>query len=325
MSFLHSLPRQLTTALLLTCISATALAQSFPSKPVRIVIGFPAGGAIDLVGRIIAPKLSEALGQPVVVDNRPGANGLLAMDAVAKAAPDGHTMFLGTLGNLSINPSLYPNPQLNIDKQFTPLMLLTSVAFVLYANPALPVTSVAELVAYGKANPDKLNYSSSGKGGLPHLAGELFSSAVGVKMTHVAYKGSAPSINDVMGGQVQFTFESAAIGLQHLKTGRLRALASTGLKRPAFLPDVPTVAETLPGFEVVNWFGLVLPAGTPREVIARLNTEITKVLAIPEVREKLIAQGTDPVGGTPEAFGAFIQSETSKWARIIKQGNITPD
>jgi tripartite-type tricarboxylate transporter receptor subunit TctC len=329
MSFLHRLPRQLastlTSALLVSGISATAFAQTFPTKPVRIVIGFPAGGAIDLVGRIIAPKLSDALGQPVVVDNRPGANGALGLDAVAKAAPDGHTMFLGTLGNLSINPSLYPNPQLNIDKQFTPLMLLTSVSFVLYANPSLPVNSVAELVTYGKANPDKLNYSSSGKGGLPHLAGELFSSAVGVKMTHVAYKGSAPSINDVMGGQVQFTFESAAIGLQHLKTGRLRALATTGLKRSAFLPNVPTVAETLPGFEVVNWFGLVLPAGTPREVITRLNTEITKVLALPEVREKLIAQGTDPVGGTPEAFGAFIQSETSKWARIIRQGNITPD
>lgn len=321
MSFLH----RLTTALLITVASASSFAQAFPSKPVRIVIGFPAGGAIDLVGRIIAPKLSDALGQPVVVDNRPGANGALGLDAVAKAAPDGHTIFLGTLGNLSINPSLYPNPQLNIDKQFTPLMLLTSVSFVLYANPALPVNSVAELVAYGKANPDKLNYSSSGKGGLPHLAGELFSSAVGVKMTHVAYKGSAPSINDVMGGQVQFTFESAAIGLQHLKTGRLRALATTGLKRPAFLPNVPTVAETLPGFEVVNWFGMVLPAGTPRDVITRLNAEITKVLAMPEVREKLIAQGTDPVGGTPEAFGAFILSETAKWARIIKQGNITPD
>lgn len=321
MSFLH----RLASALLVSCVSATAFAQTFPSKPVRIVIGFPAGGAIDLVGRIIAPKLSDALGQPVVVDNRPGANGALGLDAVAKATPDGHTLFLGTLGNLSINPSLYPNPLLSIEKQFTPLMLLTSVSFVLYANPALPVNSVAELVAYGKANPDKLNYSSSGKGGLPHLAGELFSSAVGVKMTHIAYKGSAPSINDVMGGQVQFTFESAAIGLQHLKTGRLRALASTGLKRPAFLPDVPTVAETLPGFEVVNWFGLVLPAGTPREVIARLNAEITKVLALPEVREKLIAQGTDPVGGTPEEFGAFIKSETAKWARIIRQGNITPD
>ncbi len=325
MSFLHRLTHKLASALLLCCVSATAFAQTFPTKPVRIVIGFPAGGAIDLVGRIIAPKLSDALGQPVVVDNRPGANGALGLDAVAKAAPDGHTMFLGTLGNLSINPSLYPNPQLNIDKQFTPLMLLTSVSFVLYANPSVPVNSVAELVAYGKANPDKLNYSSSGKGGLPHLAGELFSSAVGVKMTHIAYKGSAPSINDVMGGQVQFTFESAAIGLQHLKTGRLRALATTGLKRPAFLPNVPTVAEALPGFEVVNWFGLVLPAGTPREVIARLNAEITKVLALPEVREKLIAQGTDPVGGTPEAFGVFIQSETAKWARIIRQGNITPD
>lgn len=321
MKFFH----RLVTVGLLSVLSATAGAQAFPNKPLKIVIGFPAGGAIDLVGRIVAPKLSEALGQPVLVDNRAGANGALAMDLVAKSAPDGHTIFLGTLGNLSINPAFNPNPQLSVDKQFTPLALLTSVAFVLYANPTLPVNSVAELAAYAKAHPNQLNYSSSGKGGLPHLAGELFSHAVGAKMTHVAYKGSAPSIQDVIGGQVQFTFESAAIGLPHLKTGRLRALASTGLKRPAFLPDAPTVAETLPGFEVVNWFGMVLPSGTPRDVMLRLNSEVNKVLALPEVREKLIALGTDPLGGTPEAFGSLIKADTLKWAGIIRQANITPD
>jgi tripartite-type tricarboxylate transporter receptor subunit TctC len=301
------------------------VAQTFPSKPIRIVIGFPPGGGTDIVGRLLAPKLSEALGQPVLVENRPGANGVLGMDAVAKAPADGYTIFMGTTGNLAVNPTLYPNLPFNFEKQFIALTQVVSLPFLLAVNPAVPAKNVSEFVAYAKANPGKLNYSSSGTGGLPHLAGELFNNAIGSSMVHIAYKGSAPSISDVVGGQVQFTFEATSAVLAQIKSGRLRALASTGDKRLSLLPEIPTVAETIPGFEVVNWYGMVLPAGTPREVVMRLNTEIKKVLALPEIKERLLAQGNEPVGSSPEAFAEFIKSESAKWARIIREKNIQAD
>jgi tripartite-type tricarboxylate transporter receptor subunit TctC len=247
------------------------------------------------------------------------------MDSVAKAAPDGHTLLLGTLGNFSVNPSFYPNLPFNADTAFAPLTQLASVAFILYANPALPVRSVADLIAYGRATPGRINFSSSGSGGLPHLAGELFATAAGIGMVHVPYKGSAPSIADVMGGQVQLTFEAAAIGLQHIRSGKLRGLATTGSTRLAFAPEIPTVAETLPGFEVVNWYGMAVPAGTPREVVNRLHAELVKAMALPDVKEKMVAQGTDPVGSSPEAFGSFVKAESAKWTRVIRQANIRPD
>lgn len=305
--------------------SSFAVAQTFPSKPIRIVIGFPPGGGTDIVGRLLAPKLSEALGQPVLVENRPGANGVLGMDAVAKAPADGYTIFMGTTGNLAVNPTLYPNLPFNFEKQFIALTQVVSLPFLLAVNPAVPAKNVSEFVAYAKANPGKLNYSSSGTGGLPHLAGELFSNAIGSSMVHIAYKGSAPSISDVVGGQVQFTFEATSAVLAQIKSGRLRALASTGDKRLSLLPEIPTVAETIPGFEVVNWYGMVLPAGTPREVVMRLNTEIKKVLALPEIKERLLAQGNEPVGSSPEAFAEFIKSESAKWARIIREKHIQAD
>ena len=304
---------------------APAAAQTFPSKPVRIVIGFTPGGGIDIVARLLAPKWSEFLGQQVVVENKPGANGVVGMDAVAKALPDGHTVFLGTLGNISINPSFYPNLPFNADTAFAPLTQLASVSFMLYANPALPFKTTAELIAYAKTNPGKVNFSSSGNGGLPHLVGEMFSAAAGVKMVHVPYKGSAPGLADVMGGQVQITFDAAAIGLQHVKGGKLRALASMGAKRAAFAPDVPTVAETVPGFEAVNWYGMTVPAGTPREAVLRLHRDLTKVLALPEIKERMMALGAEPVGSTPEEFGAFAKSEAVKWSRVVKDANIRPE
>ena len=304
---------------------APAAAQTFPSKPVRIVIGFTPGGGIDIVARLLAPKWSEFLGQQVVVENKPGANGVVGMDAVAKALPDGHTVFLGTLGNISINPSFYPNLPFNADTAFAPLTQLASVSFMLYANPALPFKTTAELIAYAKTNPGNVNFSSSGNGGLPHLVGEMFSAAAGVKMVHVPYKGSAPGLADVMGGQVQITFDAAAIGLQHVKGGKLRALASMGAKRAAFAPDVPTVAETVPGFEAVNWYGMTVPAGTPREAVLRLHRDLTKVLALPEIKERMMALGAEPVGSTPEEFGAFAKSEAVKWSRVVKDANIRPE
>ena len=300
-------------------------AQSFPSKPIRIVVGFPPGGGIDLVARLLAPKMSESLGQQVLVDNRAGANGIIATELVAKAPPDGHTIFIGTTGNLSVNPALYTNLPFSIERSFVPLTQTSSVPFLLYVHPSLPVKTLGALIALARANPAKINYYSSGNGGLPHLTGELLNARAGIKTVHVPYKGSAPGMADLMGGHVQFAFDAVAIGLPHVKSGRLRAIATTGPARLAFLPDVPTANETLPKFEVVNWYGMVLPAGTSRDVVRRLHAEVLKAMNVPDIREKLIAQGTDPVGTTPEEFGAFMKSETAKWADVIKAANIRAD
>ena len=323
-------PRRLFLSSLLAAMGlavplAPAWAQPFPSKPVRIVIGFPPGGGIDIVARTIAPKLSEALGQPVIIDNKPGVAGVLGTNLVAKAPADGHTIFFGTTGNISINPAFMPNLPFNMDKDFTPLMLVASLPFLVYAHPSVPVKNLSELVAYAKANPGKVNFYSSGNGGLPHLTGELLNNVAGIQTVHIAYKGSAPGMNDLIGGQVQLGYDTVAIGLQHIKTGRLRALATTGPKRLAILPDVPSTSEFASGLEAVNWYGMVVPAGTPREAILRLNREITKVLEMPDIKEKLVSQGIDPAANSPEEFGEFMKSEAAKWARVIRAANIKPD
>jgi tripartite-type tricarboxylate transporter receptor subunit TctC len=311
--------------LALALFSAGLCAQAFPNKPIRIVIGFTPGGGIDIVGRILAGKLAEIFGQQVIVDNKPGANGVIATEIAAKSAPDGYTIFFGTTGNLSVNPTLYPDTPFNIGRDFTPLTQTSSVPFLLYVNPSVPAKTLSEFIGYAKANPGKVNFYSSGTGGLPHLTGELLNMVAGIRTVHVPYKGSAPGLNDLIGGHVQFGFDAVAIGLPHVKSGRLRAVATTGPARLSFLPDVAAANETLSGFEVVNWYGMVLPTGTPQEVIARLQAEIVKVMNIPDVREKLIGQGTDPVGSSPEQFGAFMKAETSKWARVVKEANIRPD
>jgi len=302
-----------------------AQAQSFPNRPIRIVIGFPPGGGIDIVARVIAPKLAEALGQPVLVENKPGAGGSLGTDIVAKAAPDGHTIFLGTTGNISINPIFMTNLPFSMERDLMPLTQVASVSFLLYTNAGFPPKNLRELITYAKAHPGQVNFCSSSTGGLPHLAGELLNNMAEVNTVHIPYKGSAACLNDLMGGQVQFDFDAVAIGLPHVKSGRLRAIATTGPRRLSFLPDIPAANETVPGFEVVNWYGMLLPAGTPREVTGRLQREIAKVMEIPEIRDKLIAQATDPVGSRPEEFGAFMKAETVKWARVIKAANVKPD
>lgn len=304
---------------------AAAAAQSFPTKPMRIVIGFPPGGGIDLVARILGPRITERLGQQVIVDNRPGANGIIGTELVVKAAPDGYTIFFGTTGNLSVNPALFATLPFSIERDFTPLGQIASVPFLIYVHPSVPAKTLSEFVAHARANPGKVHFYSSGNGGLPHLSGEWLNTIAGIKTVHVPYKGSSPGFNDLLGGQVQFGFDTFAIGLQHVKSGKLRALATTGPARSPILPDVPSAAETLSGFEVVNWYGMVLPAGSPREVVARLNAELIRAMKIPEVREKMTAQGTDPAGTSPEEFGAFMKSETAKWGRVIKAANIRPD
>jgi len=329
MSVLRHLSVQLIAVCLCGLWSLDSLAQTaasgvntFPNKSIRIVIGFPPGGGIDIVARMMAPKLTEMLGQPVVIDNRPGANGVLGMDAVAKSAADGYTLFLGTLGNLSVNPNFYPNLPFNFDKQFMALTQIASVPFLLVVNPALPTKNLGEFISFARNNPGKLNYSSSGTGGLPHLAGELLASMAGVNMVHIAYKGSAPSISDAISGQVQFTFEAGAPLLPHIKSQRLRVIASTGSERLGVLPDVPTLSESLPGYKVVNWYGIVLPAGSPKEAVSRLNSDISKVLTLPEIKERMLAMATEPVSSTPEEFSAFIKSESQKWSKIIRDNNI---
>ncbi len=309
-------------AVLALCAAGAAGAQPFPAKPLHIVLGFPPGGAIDTIARVIAPKMSADLGQSVVVENKPGAGGVIGMQSVARAEPDGYMVFMGTMGNFSITPALVKDLPYDVVKDFAPVTEVASSAFVLFVNNDLPVRTVAELITYAKARPGVVNFSSSGNGGLPHMAGEMFNAAAGVKMTHVPYKGSAPSVSDVVAGQVQLTFEAVAAGLSHVKAGRLRALATTGDQRLGVLSDVPTVAETIPGFVVTNWFGMAVPAGTPADRINRIQQSVAKAMRDPDVLRTFAGLGVDPVGDTPAQFGAYIAQERKRWQKVITDANI---
>lgn len=308
--------------LLLSLGIAAACAQPYPTRPIRAVIGFPPGGGIDIVARVIAPRLSESLGQPVVIDNRPGAGGLIGTELVAKSAPDGHTLFFGTIGNLCINPQLYDKLPFDIARDFSPVTHVASVSSMLMVNPSFPVKTVPDLVAAATAKPGQIHFSSSGNAGAPHLAGELFNLMAGVKMVHVPYQGAAPGLVAAAGGHVQVTFGALLTGLPLVRSGKLRGIATLGKARSPLLPELPTVADTLPGYEVINWYGVVVPKATPRPVIERLQGEIAKVLNQAAVRDNLLAQGADPAGGTPEAFAAFMKSESAKWAKVIRAAGI---
>ena len=315
------------------CIAAMALvvaplagAQTYPTRPVRLVVPFPAGGTTDILARAAAQKLSEAWGQQVIVDNRPGAGGNIGTELVARSAPDGYTLEMGTVGTHAINASLYSKLPYDHVKDFAPVILVAGVPNVLVIGPGLPVNSVQELVAYAKANPGKLNFASSGSGTSIHLSGELFKTLTGVQMTHVPYKGSAPALSDLMGGQVQLMFDNLPSSLAFIKAGKLRALAVTSTVRAAALPDVPTMVEAgVPGFEASSWFGILAPAGTPRDIVMRINGEVAKWLASPDAREKLSAQGAIAAGGTPEDFARHIGSETTKWAKVVKESGAKVD
>jgi len=292
----------------------------YPNHPVRIVVPFPAGGTTDILARATAQKLTETLGQPFVVENRPGAAGNIGAEIVAKSPPDGYTMLMGTVGTHAINASLYEKMPYDHVKDFVPVVLVAGVPNVLVVHPSVPAKSVQELIAYAKANPGKLNFASSGSGTSIHLSGELFKTMTGVSMQHVPYKGSAPALADLTGGQVQLMFDNLPSALPLIKAGKLRALAVTSLARASALPDVPTVAESgLPGFEASSWFGLLAPAGTPKDVITKVNAEVAKWLATPEAKEKLAAQGAIVASGlTPDDFTRHIASETTKWQKVVK-------
>jgi len=296
-------------------------AQSYPAKQIRLVVPFPPGGPTDIVTRLMAPKMAESLGQQVVVDNRGGAGGAIGTEQVAKSAPDGYTLVMGTIGGLAVAKSL--NPKLGYDtlRDLAPITQSVSVTSVLVVHPSVPAKNVKELLALAKKG-GKLNYASSGNGTITHLAGELLKLMAKVDITHVAYKGGAPALVALVSGEVDMSYENSLIITPHIKSGKVRGLAVTSAKRSALLPDLPTIGETLPGYSASGWYGLLAPAGTPKPVITRLHAEAVKALRAPDVVEKLSSQGAEPVASSPEEFAAFIRSETDKWANLVKVANM---
>ncbi len=297
----------------------------FPSKPIRMVVPFGAGSNSDILARTVAVRMAEHWNQQVVVDNRPGAGGNIGGDLVAKAPPDGYTIVLGAASVLAINQSLYSQMPFDSNTAFAPITNMVKTTNMLIVTPALPAKTVAEFVAYGKANPGKLTYASSGAGGTIHLSAELFKSMTGISMEHIAYKSSPLAHIDMISGQVQAMFDAMPTALPQVKANRLRAIAVTTAKRSAQIPELPAIAESLPGFEAAGWFGFAAPAKTPAPVVAALNKEIVRILALPDVRERLIQQGAEPVGDTPEQFAQYIKAEAAKWGKLVKSLNLKID
>jgi tripartite-type tricarboxylate transporter receptor subunit TctC len=312
--------------IILTACALPGAAQTWPNRPLHMVVPFPPGGTTDIVARAVAAEIGKSLGQQVIVENRAGAGGNIGSDYVAKAAPDGYTIVMGTVGTHAINVSLYSKMPYYAVKDFAPITLVASVPNVLEVNPSLPVKSVQELIAYAKANPGKLDFASSGNGTSIHLSGELFKSMTGVDMLHIPYKGSAAAITDLIGGQANLMFDNLPSSIAYIKSGQLRALAVTTLTRSPALPDVPTINESgVPGFDASSWFGLLAPAGTPKEIVDRLHDEIVKALRTPRLKANLQAQGAEPIGNTPEQFADHIRAEIAKWAKVVKQSGAHVD
>ncbi|HVF62533.1 MAG TPA: tripartite tricarboxylate transporter substrate binding protein [Casimicrobiaceae bacterium] len=324
MRIFHSLSCAL--AALCFAVPADVAAQTaYPTRPVRIIVPYPAGGVADALPRIVGEKLAERLKQPVVVENRPGASGNIGMEQGARAEPDGYTLVLAPAGNLTVNPILFPKLSFDTAKDFVPIINLASSPNVLVVHPSVPAKTLQELVAYAKANPGKLNFASPGDGSGAHLAGELLNLEASIQSVHVPYKGLAPAVNDLLGGQVQMMFAGISTVLPHIKSGKLVPLAIASPRRSAELPDVPTVAERgYPDFDVTSWYGLVVRSGTPSDVVQKLSREIAAVLSLPDVRDKLAVLGLEPVGGAQDAFASMIASETTKWRDIVRRAGIKP-
>jgi tripartite-type tricarboxylate transporter receptor subunit TctC len=307
--------------LVLTLLPALAAAQSYPAKPIRFVVPFPPGGPLDIMARGVGQKLQDAWGQPVVVENRPGAGGGIGAELVAKSPADGYTLLMGAVSTHAINPSLYPKIGYDPRKDFVPVALVAQVPNILVVHPSLPVQSVQDLIAYAKAKPGSLSFGSGSTGSTGHLAGELFKTMAGVDMAHIPYKGGAPAMQDLLAGQTQLMFDNLANALGQVKAGKLRAVAVTTAQRAPAAPDLPTIAESgLPGFDLTTWFGVFAPAGTPPEIVAKLNAEIVKALASKELTERLAAMGTaPPENNTPERFASFVRSEAAKYAKVVRE------
>ena len=322
--------RLIVRALALLTFAAPALAAQtagdYPNRSIRLVVPFVAGGSTDIVARLVAQKLTEAWDKQVVVDNRSGANGAIGMEIVARATPDGHTLVLGYIANLGTGPALNPKLPYDAIKDFAPISHIVSAPSIAVIHPGIAAKNLQELLALARAKPGMLNYASSGSGTVTHLAGELFKTLGHVNIVHVPFKGGAPALTALMSGEVQMSYENSLIVVPHIKAGKLRALAVTGVQRSKLMPELPTIAEGgLPGYAASGWYGFVAPAAVPKDIVARLSTDIMRILRMPDVVERLSGQGAEPAGGTAEQFGAFIRTEIDKWTRLVKSVNMKAD
>ena len=302
--------------------SGAALAQNYPIKPVRVIDGYPPGGGTDIVARTIAPKFLESQGQAWVIDSRAGAQGIIGTELASKAPPDGYTLLMYTT-NFTIHPSIYKSLPYDFLQAFVPVTQTSTVPMILIVHPSVPALNVKELLGQARSRPGRINYASSGFGGITHMAGELLNTLAKVKMTHIPYKGGAPSVAATLGGELDLTFAATPVGIPHIRSGRVRALAVSSDKRSAVIPELPTMAESgVSGYDVTNEYGVVAPAGTPRAIVVKLQQEISRILRLPDVKERLLAVGAEPVGSTPEQFGEHLKSEVAKWERVIKANKI---
>ena len=323
MKFRHAIALALVTAA--TAATLPAAAQPYPSRPIRIIVPFAPGGPADLLARTLGQKMQESWGQSVVADNKPGAGGNLGMDLAAKAAPDGYTLVIAPTGNLTVNPHLGPLPY-DVFRDLAPVTQLATVENVLVVHPGIAANSVQELVALARAKPGTLSFASPGAGSQAHVAGEFLKGMTATDMVHIPYKGTGPALNDLLGGQLSMMFSQMSSALPHIRAGKLRALGVASLRRSALLPALPTVAEqNLPGFEAVSWYALMAPAGTPSDVLGRLQADSARILRLPDVREKLAALGAEAVGNRPEELAAIIKSESARWQKVVKDANIKAD
>ena len=306
--------------------SLPAWAQPYPNRPLRIVVPFPPGGGTDIGTRIVAQKLQEAWGQAVIVENKPGAAGIVGTELTAKSAPDGYTFMMGNIGTHAINVSLYKKLAYDPVKDFAPVSMVADLPLLLLVHPSVPANSVKELIVLAKSQPGKLNFSSSGAGGSMHVAAELFKSMTGVDMVHIPYKGGAPAVADLLSGQVALSFSTVLETIQHVKAGKVRALAVTNDHRSIALPDLPTIAEAgLPGYQSISWLALFAPAGTPKDIVNKVSAESVRILKLPDVKERLLAQGAEPIGSTPEQLAATLAADIAKYAKVIRESGYKPE
>jgi tripartite-type tricarboxylate transporter receptor subunit TctC len=310
--------------LVLAAFCGAAAAQNYPAKTVRMVVGYPPGGPTDVLARIVSQKLTQTWGQQVIVDNRPGASGMIGAEFTARAAPDGYTLLMVPV-TYAVTPSLFAKMTYDVEKDLSPVAQVAAAPFILVVHPTLPVKTVKDLIALDRRSPGQINFASASTGGMPHLAGELFNSMTGTKLVHIPYKGAAPATTDLLSGQVTLMFNNMLSAMPQVKAGRLRAVAVTSSKRSAAAPELPTIAETVPGYEASGWYGAFAPAATSKELIGRLNAEMNRIMKMPDVTQRLAGDGVEAVGTTPEQFGAYLKQEVAKWGKVVKASGAKAD